>query len=77
MPDLRYPTMEFPSYVYQEYPKWVPGANGEKVLVNNQSEELNAAVVVSASTAPDPVAQERDALAQQTADLQAQLVTRR
>jgi len=34
-----YSSMRFPDYVFQEYPKWVKGIDGESVIVNSKKEE--------------------------------------
>lgn len=35
-----YAHIDFPPYVFQEYPKWVTKPDGKTVVANNQKEEL-------------------------------------
>lgn len=35
-----YAAMKFPQYKFEEFPKWVTRYNGDRVVVNNQAEEL-------------------------------------
>jgi len=41
-PETIYDKMEFPEYVYREYPKMVKLKSGESKIVGNHSEELQA-----------------------------------
>ncbi len=61
-----YANMKFPPYVYREYPKWVTLADGSKVCVANQREELDA-LADAPPPVPHPVVAERDELATQVA----------
>lgn len=63
--------MDFPDYEFKEYPKWVTLKNGKQVIAANQHEELRLLSMVEedGSDVLDPVAAERDALAEKVAEL--------
>jgi hypothetical protein len=58
---------------FQEYPKWVTGKDGAKVIVNSKREELAVASEAPGAALADPVIAERNALAEENERLRAQL----
>jgi hypothetical protein len=68
--------MAFPPYKYKEYPKWVKNAAGADVLVHSQTEEIRLEMAkVDEAVEVNPLLLENAKLAQQIAELTAQLST--
>lgn len=65
-------TMKFPSYTFREYPKWVK-IDGKDVLVGSQREELALIATTPEAAKDDPVVEEKNRLAQELSDAQAEL----
>ena len=58
-----YASMDFPDYVYREYPKRIKLKNGREVEVNSQAEELRMIDEVVPVQNLAQIEQERDAVA--------------
>jgi len=65
--------MDFPDFVYKEYPKIVDAPDGRRVTVNNQREELELASQAGIGLAPSPAEAERDKLALALAEKEQEL----
>lgn len=66
-----YDTMNFPKYIWKEFPKWVTRKDGSKVVVASAQEELKVLATDPSEAKQTPAEKERDALALELAELKA------
>ena len=69
----RYADMEFPPYVFRDYPKWVKLNSGKRVIAESASHALKLIAEDASVAEPNPLQTEKVSLAQQVADLRAKL----
>lgn len=65
--------LEFQPYKFAEYPKTVKDANGKRVTVKTQREELAIVAEAAASAPHDPVVEQKNLLLDENARLKAQI----
>ncbi len=66
---------KFPSFVFQEYPKWVTGMDGKDVIVADKREEM-AVIAAVPEGVHDPVLEAKNKLVGELGDKAAELLAK-